>query len=263
LVRLDALPRDESLPIRVAMIDGAVARLPSLASVVRFHETRAPSPTSVEHGTAVAGILVNDGDAPRGVVPGQELLAFEVPTDHGEVDIDDLCYALSRCLDEAPHVVNLSVAVRRAPPAGLRTLDMLVDRAMRMGTLLVVASGNDGRVDCGPLLKHPWPIGVVPTDESGTPLGMANLSPSLGKFGVRCPGSAIPAPTPAGPATLQTGSSFAAPIVTGICARLRATRGANGPRVRALLQRLRLSRQLVPPMLDCSRLTPLVETGAS
>lgn len=180
------------------------------------------------HGTAVAGIL----SASRGVCPGCTLLYRPLFTDRpadggpatclGGVRTGELAEAITETVDAGAHVLNLSLA--QPAPSGFRdqALESALDHAADRGVILVVAAGNQGRMGSSSLTDHPWVIPVTAYDRAGRPMPQSNLSASIGRHGVGAPGDRIPGPGLGGRPFLLSGTSAAAPFVTGTVALLRS-----------------------------------------
>ncbi|WP_327730097.1 S8 family serine peptidase [Streptomyces sp. NBC_00487] len=178
------------------------------------------------HGTAVAGIIVAAG----GVCPRCTLLSRPLftdrPADGGPatclsgVRTGELARALTEIVDAGAHVVNLSMA--QPAPSGVRdhALEAALDHAVDRGVILVVAAGNQGRMGSSVLTDHPWAIPVTAYDRAGRPMPQSNLGTSIGRHGVGAPGDRVPGPGPDARPFLLSGTSAAAPFVTGTVALL-------------------------------------------
>ncbi|EMF55572.1 S8 family serine peptidase [Streptomyces bottropensis] len=210
------------------------------------------------HGTAVAGILVGEG----GVAPRCTLLSRPLFTDHpagggpatclSGVRTGELAGALTEIVDAGAHVVNLSMA--QPAPSGVRdhALEAALDHAADRGVILVVAAGNQGRVGSSVLTDHPWVVPVTAYDRAGHPMPRSNLAASIGRHGLGAPGDRIPGPGPDGRPFLLSGTSAAAPFVTGALALLRSAFSHVGPEaVRyAVTHGPAPRRSVTPPLLD-------------
>ncbi|MFM9693813.1 S8 family peptidase [Streptomyces europaeiscabiei] len=180
------------------------------------------------HGTAVAGIIAAD----RGVCPRCTLVSRPLFTDRpadgapatclSGVRTGELARAITEIVDAGVHVLNLSMA--QPAPSGIRdrALETSLDHAAERGVIVVVAAGNQGRMGSSVLVDHPWVIPVTAYDRAGHPMPQSNLGTSIGRHGVGAPGDRIPGPGPDGRPLVLSGTSAAAPFVTGAVALLRS-----------------------------------------
>jgi subtilisin family serine protease len=171
----------------------------------------------------------------------------------GSATPEELAAAIFDCVEAGARVLNLSLVL--ASPATRREhmLEEALDHAMGRGVIVVAAAGNEGSVASSAVTRHPWVIAVVGCDLQGRPLGSSNLAASIGRRGLRAPGDRIISLDPGGASRTLSGTSFAAPFVTGTAALLRsAFPGCGAAELRqALLRPARGSRTgIVPPILD-------------
>ncbi|MEE1836664.1 S8 family peptidase [Streptomyces sp. SP17KL33] len=222
------------------------------------------------HGTAVAGILVADGGvAPRCTLLSRPLFT-DRPADGGPatclsgVRTGELARALTEIVDAGAHVVNLSMA--QPAPSGIRdhALEEALDHAAARGVILVVAAGNQGRLGSSVLTDHPWVVPVTAYDRAGHPMPQSNLGRSVGRNGVGAPGDRVPGPVTDGRPLVLSGTSAAAPFVTGTVALLRSA----FPRATPAAVRYALTHgpgrrgSVTPPLLDAwSAYTALHDGG--
>ncbi|MFF5503792.1 S8 family serine peptidase [Streptomyces roseolus] len=226
--------------VRVAVLDGPVdlahpclagadlTRLPTLVS-----EPAGTGPMSL-HGTHVTSLLFGQppSDVP-GLVPrctGLLLPVFRETPDGRATRVPqlDLARAVEQAVEAGAHVVNISGGERT--PAG--TPSSMLERALRLcadrGVLVVAAVGNDG-CDClqAPAAT-PSVLAVGAADATGAPLGINNWGGAYRRNGVLAPGRDVRGAAPGGGLASLTGSSFAAPAVTGVVALLVARQLATG-----------------------------------
>ncbi|MFF5447281.1 S8 family serine peptidase [Streptomyces sp. NPDC012888] len=226
--------------VRVAVLDGPVdlthpcfagsnlTRLPTLVS-----SPAGPGPMSL-HGTHVASLLFGQPDSPvPGLVPrctGLLLPVFRESPDGRVTRVPqlDLARAVERAVEAGAHVLNISGGERT--PGGAP--DSMLERALRLceenGVLVVAAVGNDG-CDClqAPAAT-PSVLAVGAADAAGAPLDINNWGAAYRLNGVLAPGQDIHGAAPGGSVASLTGSSFAAPAVTGVVALLVAQQLAEG-----------------------------------
>jgi subtilisin family serine protease len=165
-----------------------------------------------EHGTAVASLMVGRAPAFHGAAPGSELYAADVycgaPTG-GAADV--VAEAFSWLMQEKVPVINVSLV---GPPN--RVLEVVVQRVIAAGHVVVAAVGNDGPA-APPLYPAAWPgvIGVTGVDARRRVLVEAERGAQV-KFAA--PGAQMAAAKSPSGYTLVHGTSFAAPIVAGLLA---------------------------------------------
>lgn len=250
----------------VGVIDGRTALEHPAFAGNPVRELHAPAGTGgcragdvcCAHGTAVAGLIAGSG----GVCPRCSLVSRPLFADrpaHGGpatclsgVRTGELAEAITETVDAGVHVVNLSVA--QPSPSGFRdrALEAALDHAADQGVIVVVAAGNQGRMGSSVLTDHPWVIPVTAYDRGGRPMPQSNLSASIGRHGVGAPGDHIPGPGLGGRPFRLSGTSAAAPFVTGTAALLHsAFPEATAAAVRyAVTHRPRRRRSVSPPLLN-------------
>jgi len=272
LVRLAALmDRTSGSPdLTIGLIDGpVVAEHPDLASVPRRVPgndgaacARAGSAACL-HGTFVAGILcARRGSVAPAICPGCTLLArpiFGEGTAEGEMPSatpEELARAILDCLEGGARVLNVSAAIVHSGLRNERALEEALGRAAARGVIVIVAAGNEGTLGSTALTCHPWVVPVVAYDLQGRPLRHSNIGGSIGRRGLGAPGAGITSLGPDGTPLTLSGTSAAAPFVTGAAALLWSEfpeASASDLRV-ALTQPSPLRRKtVVPPLLDASQ----------
>ena len=182
------------------------------------------------HGTAVASLMIGRGRRFEGAAPGAELYAANVycarPTGGS---VTAIARAFAWLVRRAVPVINVSLV---GPANAL--LHAVVARVLQRGILIVAAVGNDGPA-APPLYPAAYPgvIGVTAVGPHRRVLFEAERGPQV-MFAA--PGADIEAASlPRGYARVR-GTSFAAPLVSGLLAsRLRAPAPAAA---RAALQAL-------------------------
>jgi subtilisin family serine protease len=167
---------------------------------------RTESVDKAGHGTACASVI-------RSVAPAASLSSVRVLTNGkygaGKALLAGLRWAIENDFD----VINLSLSTAKAQ--FLAELRDLSDRAYFRRCILVAAAHNL------PVESYPWPFAsVISVASHDGPDPMAyyyNPSPPV-DFYAR--GVHVPVAWPGGGEMRSTGNSFAAPHITGICARI-------------------------------------------
>lgn len=180
------------------------------------------------HGTFVAGILSGrrGSDAPS-ISPDCTLLVRPIFSETGS-DIRDmpsatpseLATAIIDCVDAGANVINLSAALAQPSAKGERRLEEAFDYAAKRGSIVVAAAGNQGTVGSSAITRHPWVIPVVACDAQGSTIRYSNLGNSIGRHGLSAPGDGITSLGTNGKPPTFSGTSAAAPFVTGAIALL-------------------------------------------
>jgi subtilisin family serine protease len=271
LISIDGLMRDSvgASDLVVGLIDGPVeasvpalqgARIRSLGGAGSAVACRSTSSEACAHGTFVAGLLAADRalETP-GLCPGCSFLVRPIFCEAvagtescPQVTALDLARALVEVVEAGARVINLSLGLSNTAIRAQPELNEAIDFAMRRGVLLIAAAGNHGGIGHVPLFVHPWVIPVVACDTEGRFQPGSNTGPSIGRAGLMAPGLDIPGISSAGGVLRMSGTSMAAPFVTGTAALLWSLY----PDIRAetlrqaLLLPGRPRRSIVPPLLD-------------
>ena len=181
------------------------------------------------HGTLIAGVLaarLDNGEGISGVAPNCRLVPLRAFGSDGLAEDDDVAAAIVYAVQMGIDVVNLSFGDVYYSPI----MQEAIAFAVSQGTVVVASAGNLGGDDPHYPSDYPEVISVAWLDSEGT--GIAGR----GTFGigidVGAPGSFIytttmPRPTEGNPQLddfygRRSGSSLAAPMVTGTAALLRS-----------------------------------------
>lgn len=230
--------------VRVAVIDTGVAPHPHLGPVDPVADLVAPATPDPlldcdGHGTVVAGVI-------RDVAPGVSILSVRQSSAHYRMaDADSagtlasLADAIHAALDAGAQVINISVVscvpADQAALLDAAVLDHALTRAEEQGTVVVSASGNDGGA-CHPgavvYPAHSPTVLPVAARHVDDPHALAEYSlagdnvlsaPGRVSAGVSPSGEgwAVGMVTGRGQEVAFEGTSFAAPVVTGVAALLR------------------------------------------
>ena len=176
-----------------------------------------PAGIGGEHGTAVGSVVAApaNGLGLVGVYPEALLRSWDAAKGQGtQLETFQIVQGILAAANNGPGVVNLSLGSDQKEDA----IEQAIYEAVRKGTLVVAASGNDG--DAGNPLGYPASIPHVLT------VGASDASNRIPAFSSRsrfvdlaAPGVAIPIATAIGKGwTTADGTSFAAPLVAGAAA---------------------------------------------
>jgi subtilisin family serine protease len=255
--------------INVALIDGPVILThPDLAGRSirevpgRLHSacSRTESAACL-HGTFVAGVLcARRGSNAPAICPDCTLLVrpifSEVNSANGAMPgatAKELAEAIIDCVQAGARVLNVSAAVLQSTSKGEKDLAQALDYAASRGVIAVAAAGNQGTLGSSAVTRHPSVIPVAACDSRGRPLDESNLGSSIGRRGLLAPGVGITSLGANGRPQTLSGTSAAAPFVTGAVALLWSL----FPRAAASEIKLAITRAgrslrgaIVPPLLD-------------
>ncbi|UCC78247.1 MAG: S8 family serine peptidase [Candidatus Zixiibacteriota bacterium] len=213
------------------------------------------------HGTFVAGILFarRSSKAPA-ICPNCEIVLTPIFPEQrsGSPNIpscspDKLAVAVVGAVDAGVRIINLSLGLSASSISNYRELDEAFDYARSRGVIVVAATGNQASVGYLPLLQHPWVIPVAACDVTGRISPVSNIGFSIGRRGLMAPGVNITSTMPGGQYTQMSGTSVAAPFVTGSIALIWSEYPAAGA---SLIRRSvhmaanHKRRSLIPPILN-------------
>lgn len=220
--------------IRIGVIDGAIdPRHPALAGVrVVTHSVLPGGATNPNHGTAVAALIA--GKDPNGVFTGfaagadlYVVTAFGSERNGPGADVERVGAALDWLLSQNVRLINMSFA---GPPNTV--MNDLLNAAAARGAIMVAAAGNDGAaIGAFPAAAGPV-IAVTAVDAAGRRYVAANTGPHI-EFAA--PGVDLYVAQRNG-GNYASGTSFAAPIVTALAARLMARGVGTVDGIRARLR---------------------------
>jgi subtilisin family serine protease len=119
--------------------------------------------------------------------------------------------------------------------------------------IVIAAAGNQGVVGSSIITRHPWVIPVAGCNLQGRLLGQSNLGSSIGLRGVLAPGENITSLGSEGGSVSFSGTSVAAPFVTGAFALMWSEfPSATAPELLCAVRETRRPNRagIVPPLLN-------------
>ncbi|MBF6593468.1 MAG: RICIN domain-containing protein [Thermaceae bacterium] len=164
------------------------------------------------HGTAVAGLILQ-------VAPQATILPIRVLNSDGGGDIATVVSAISYAISDGAQIINLSVGAN----TDSNSLHTISAYAKQMGVYIVASAGNDGKKDgiTAPA-RYSWS-----DDTKGYTFGIGSVDAndmlsSFSNYGsalyATAPGEKLFSSFPGNQVANATGTSFAAPLVTGALA---------------------------------------------
>ncbi|MCX6099234.1 MAG: S8 family serine peptidase [Candidatus Bipolaricaulota bacterium] len=171
------------------------------------------------HGTFVASIIAaQPGRYPIvGVAPGARLMDvrfLDSQNQFGSADWSLFERAVNYAVDNGADIINLSIFANGRPPS---SFERALDRARSRGIAIVGISGNLGKSE----VMYPGRYDSVLAVSAITPSGLLAAFSNRGPEVAFCaPGADITSFAPGGRPFTDSGTSFAAPHVTGVLALL-------------------------------------------
>ena len=186
-----------------------------------------------EHGTHVAGIIGavrGNNVGVDGVAPAVRIMGVRTVPNGDERD-KDVANAIRYAVDNGAHIINMSFGKAYSP--GKAVVDEAVKYADSRGVLMVHAAGNDGEnVDSAPSFPiapyqgggraQNWIEVGASSWRGGDSLVASFSNYGRGNVDLFAPGVDVLSTAPGGKYERNSGTSMAAPVVTGVAALLMA-----------------------------------------
>ena len=195
------------------------------------------------HGTSVAGVIAstaNNGKGGAGIAPNVRILSINIFKNTTTATSSNISKAILKAVECEVDIINFSVGSRKYS----RVEEEAVNRAYYSGIPFVAAAGNDGsNIQVFPSADENA-IAVAASDRNGMRAAFSDYGPWIT---VSAPGVQMRLPTSSSKEsvsryTTTSGTSFAAPVVTGALALYMSKMGKiNGDEAVALLRRSTMS----------------------
>lgn len=169
------------------------------------------------HGTFVAGIIAaQPGDVPMvGVAPGVRIMDvrfLDSKNQFSSRDWDTFAQAVDYAVDNGAHIINLSIFSNVRPPG---SFEQAIRRAVQAGVIIVGIAGNTRQVGVLYPGKYDEVLAIAAVDIENLRAGFSSWGPEVAFV---APGSDIVSFLPGGQTGTRSGTSFAAPHVSGTLA---------------------------------------------
>lgn len=222
--------------ISIAILDGVVdtnhpcfesANLTRLPTLVQQQATTGEMST---HGTHIASLIFGQPKTElEGIAPNcRGILAPVFADDNRKLSQIDLARAIEQAAENGAHIINISGGSLTEMGEAEDWLDKAVQMCRDRNILIVAAAGNDG-CDCLHIpAALPTVLAVGATDARGYPLDFSNWGETYQTQGILAPGENIQGAKPGGGTVCLSGTSFAAPIITGVAALLLSLQVQRG-----------------------------------
>lgn len=221
MIRADKVPATGK-GVKVAILDtGIDATHPDLRGAVKGGYNAVGDSRSVRdrngHGTHVAGIIAarRNRMGIRGIAPEVDLYAVKVLDDRGSGKVSDLIEGIEWAVQNKMDIINMSVGTKE----NNQTLREAVQNAARAGVIMVAAAGNNGPSPNTVLYPARYPE-VIAVGATTKDRRIADFSARGAEVDVVAPGKDIYSAWLRGGYKTLSGTSMAAPHVTGVVAQL-------------------------------------------
>lgn len=219
---------------------------------------------ALRHGTHVTSQIFANGECGlTGIAPdcsGLLIPVYQGTQNGGLIAASqiDLARAIRLAVDRGAHIINISGGELSPTPEADKFLLDAIAYCEEHGVLVIAAAGNNG-CEC---LHVPASIRTVLAvgamdPETGEPVGFSNWGAAYRSNAILAPGKDIPGAKAGGGLEVKSGTSFAAPIVTGVAALMVSLQLQRGQKIDPLAVRRAILKGAVPcnPSVsgDCRR----------
>ena len=167
------------------------------------------------HGTACASLIAGKGGegGVLGAAPKAKILPVKVMDDSGKSDGFAIAKGIVYAVEKGAKIINLSLGTT----SETTLLDSAIEYALGKGVLVVAASGNEGKEGENYPSTVEGVLCVGAIDGEKWKAAFSNYGP---KVDLVAPGVLVAAAAPAGGVVLMSGTSSAAPLVSGAAANV-------------------------------------------
>ncbi|MYL34668.1 S8 family serine peptidase [Pontibacillus yanchengensis] len=183
------------------------------------------------HGTHVAGTAAAETDNATGIAgmaPNTSILAVRALNAQGSGTLADIADAIVYAADQGAEVINLSLGCN----CDTTTLENAVNYAWDKGSVVVAAAGNDGVSTTFEPASYNNVIAVGAIDQNDQKASFSNYGTWVD---VVAPGVSIAATVPGNGYAYMSGTSMAAPHVSGL-AGILASQGRSNTEIRQAIE---------------------------
>jgi hypothetical protein len=182
-----------------------------------------PDGSSIRHGSMVAGIAAanaNNAVGTAGIDWNTKILPLQSIDDDGYGDSLTVGDAIIYAADQGADVINMSLGSADPDPYILAA----VEYAYSKGAVVVAASGNDG---CNCMIypaRYDTTLSVGAEDEAGNRASFSSYGQTLDVMapGVNITSSSFTKDFPLNSYGVGSGTSYAAPVVSGLLTKIKA-----------------------------------------
>ncbi|KUO22351.1 protease [Streptomyces dysideae] len=222
--------------VKIAVLDtGVDADHPDLAGRIPATVSFVPNETADDgngHGTHCIGTAAGSAhprQGPRyGVAPDAQILAAKVLNNAGSGSDGQILAAMAWAVSQGAKVISMSLGARVRPGELFpQTYEILAQRVLRHGTVIVAAAGNDSMrpgsiVPVSRPANCPSILAVAALDKALNPSFFSNggINDQGGEINIAAPGRDVHSAAPDGGYRVLSGTSMATPHAAGVIALL-------------------------------------------
>ena len=201
------------------------------------------------HASHISSVLCGQPDSPvHGVAPGATFVNIPVAySEENFINPLNLVRAFSAAIECGAHIIHCAACHPTQSGLAHEFLDKVIRQAQQNNILIVAPGGNDkGKCWCIPaVLEGILAVGAL--SDAGKPMPFSNYGDRYAQQGILAPGENILGAQPGSdePAR-ESGTSCAAPIVTGVAALLMSLQLDRGAAPDAEAVRAALIRSALP-----------------
>jgi subtilisin family serine protease len=175
---------------------------------------------------------------------------------------EELSKSIIQTIDAGGKIINLSLGLSSSSLARIQGFRDAYDYALKKGVIVVAAAGNQGSFGQIAMYDHSWVIPVAACDTQGRIDPMSNFGYSISKSGLMAPGVNITSTAPGGKYTQMSGTSTAAPFVTGTLALLLSLFPETPAHkiINSLILNKVRNRSIIPQLLNAQEAYKLLHT---
>ncbi|MFA6584789.1 MAG: S8 family serine peptidase [Elusimicrobiaceae bacterium] len=230
--------------VKIAIIDSGITSSNADLSnrLLESFSFTASAQSPTEHGTQVSGVLAaslnNTGVV--GVAPACSLYNIQTVGDDGIVRLSNLVEAIDKAIELDAKLINLSLNLKKESLA----LKYAIYKAYEKGILSICAAGNGGEDTLSYPARYPFVVSVAAMTIRQKPARFSNRGEGLSFI---APGADILTTGPKWNYVVCSGTSFAAPHVTGLAA-IAINAGAQTPKT--IMEKLKQAAHKLPGVED-------------
>lgn len=172
------------------------------------------------HGTGLAGIIAakkNNGKGACGIAPGTRLVCVAM-----DYSTQDIANGIIFCVNNGCQIINLSWQQTGLGDPHILQLSNACRFAQSRDVLIVAAVGYDRNLDVSPTYPTGWKMPHIISVAATTRTGQRYPASSYGTNIIGAPGEFIIQPDRGNRYGYASGTSEAAPIVTGVAALIKS-----------------------------------------